>query len=138
MFFVLTRFKAGFFVAVIGLIGFILTMALTVTSIHLRSAQEQIVEKRKHHFDIEESGISIGISRGSSRSGSRRSSRSQLSFGGISNLSDVEEDEEQKIRNYHHRRGPRPSIDAGGFLMPLPCSRYQLFLIIQRYKVCAD
>ena len=81
----------------IGLIGFILTMAITVTSIHIRSAHDQtIVEKRKHHFDIEESGISMGISVGtgydrSSMSGSRRSSRSQLSFGGISNLSDVEE-----------------------------------------------
>jgi len=35
----------------------------------------------------------------------------------------IQEDESARIRNYHHRRGPRPSIDAEGYLMPLPSSR---------------
>ena len=35
----------------------------------------------------------------------------------------LNDDESARIRNYHHRRGPRPSIDAAGYLMPLPSSR---------------
>lgn len=35
----------------------------------------------------------------------------------------IQDDEEKQIRNQYHRKGPRPSIDVEGYLMPLPSSR---------------